>query len=122
MESYFREDVEEIIRMEALILVKGWQTYFVKKYIISLPSYHLSLFTIPKFVADKLEKIQRSFLWETSEEVYKYLLLAWNKVCSGIEIGGLGIVKIANFNQALLGKWLWRFGHEVNHLWCQVLQ
>lgn len=40
--------------------------------------------------------------------------------CSPIEVGGLGIRRIGNFNQALLGK-DWHFGQEVNHLWCQVI-
>ena len=28
---------------------------------------------------------------------------------------------MASFNQALLGKWLWHFGHEVTHLWQRVI-
>ena len=40
--------------------------------------------------------------------------------CSPIEVGGLGIRRIGNFNQALLGR-DWHFGQEVNHLWCQVI-
>ena len=47
--------------------------------------------------------------------------MAWDKVCSPIEMGGLGIRNLESFNQALFGKWLWRYGHEVTHLWQRVI-
>lgn len=43
--------------------------------------------------------------------------MAWDKFCSAFEMGGLGIRKIVFFNQVLLGKLLWRLGHEVSHPW-----
>ena len=72
-------------------------------------------------MAARLERIQKYFLWGNSEEAFKYPLVTWNKVCWPIEAGGLGIWRIGLFIQALLGKWLWRFGSEANCLWCQVI-
>ena len=42
-------------------------------------------------------------------------------MCLPVKLGGLGIRSVASFNQALLGKRLWRFGHEVTHLWRRVI-
>ena len=42
-------------------------------------------------------------------------------MCLPVELGGLGIRSVTSFNQALLGKWLWGFGHEVTHLWGRVI-
>ena len=100
-----------------LYLSKGGRLTLLKSTLSSLPTYFSSLFTIPIAVAARLERIQRNFLWGSSEGSFKYPLVAWDKVCSSIEMGGLGIRNVVSFNQALLEKWLWRYGHEVTHFW-----
>jgi hypothetical protein len=52
---------------------------------------------------------------------FKFHLVEWDKVCSPIDEGGLGIRNMRWFNQALLGKWLWRFAHEEGAWWRSVL-
>jgi hypothetical protein len=47
----------------------------------------------------------------------KFHLVSWHWVCSPIKVGGLGVCNIIKFNQALLGKWMWRFSQEHDTLW-----
>ena len=104
-----------------LYLSKGGRLTLLRSTLSSLPTYFLSLFTIPKAVVARMESIQRNFLWGYFEGSFKYPLVAWEKVCVLVEFGGLGIRSVASFNQALLGKWLWRYVHEVTHLWRRVI-
>lgn len=52
----------------------------LKGMLSSLPNF-LSLFTIPIHMADKIEKLQRDFLWGDS----KSHLVRWDKVCAPMD-------------------------------------
>ena len=67
-------------------------------------------------VAKRIESIQRNFLWGGTREDPKLHLVSWERVCSPIQQGSLGVRHLIPFNRALLGKWLWRFGLEESHL------
>ena len=81
----------------------------------------MSLFVIPKNVRTRLERIQRNFFWEDTKERRKFHLVNWVEVCKDKKHGGLGLRHLEGLNQALLGKWLWRFSFERECLWRKVI-
>ena len=117
--------VEKIERRLAgwqkVYLSRGGRLTLLKSTLSSLPTYYLSLFPILVSVAKRIECIQQNFLWGGMGEEHKFHLVAWDRVCSPIPQGGLGVRQLTPFNLALLGKWLWRFGVEESHLWRRVV-
>jgi hypothetical protein len=104
------------------LLSKGGRLTLIKSTLSNLPTYLLSLFPIPSSVANRLEKVQRNFLWGGTNEVTKFHLVKWSLVCSPIKDGGLGIRNLRRFNQALLGKWLWCYATEREAYWRKVVE
>ena len=104
-----------------MYLSKGGRLTLIKSTLSNLSTYYLSLFPIPKGVAHRLEKIQRDFLWGGLGEEFKFHLVNWKQICTPIRSGGLGIRNLVLFNQALLGKWLWRFATEKRALWRRII-
>jgi hypothetical protein len=114
--------VRRLAHWKRLYLSKGGRVALIKSTLSNLPIYMLSLFLIPADVAKRIEKIQRDFLWGRGlNEEPKLHLVDWDTVCSSIAEGGLGIRNVRKFNQALLGKWLWRFAHEEGAWWRSIL-
>ena len=107
----------KLVGWKKLYLSKGGRLTLLKSRQFSLPTYYLSLFTIPSHVPNKIE-LQKDFLWGDS----KAHLVGWDKVCASKANGGLGVRKLTTFNKALLGKWLWRFMvEEETRLWRRVV-
>jgi len=88
----------------------------VKAVLNCLPIYYLSLFKLPKKVANDIIRLQRKFLWGGNREGNHMALVKWEVVQLRKEYGGLGVGDIVVKNAALLFKWWWRFANERNPL------
>ena len=105
-----------------LYLSKGGRVTLIKSTLSNLPTYFLSLFPTLASVANRIERLQWNFIWCSFGDDPKIHLVKWATVCAPISSGGLGIRKIRLFNEALLGKWFWRFGIEEDAFWRQVIE
>ena len=103
--------------MKTGVSFKGGRVTLIKSTLSNMPTYILSLFPIPAYMAKRTEKIQRGGM----NDDFKFHLVEWDKVCSPIEEDGLGIQNMRRFNQAQLGKWSWHFAHEEGAWWRLVL-
>ena len=103
-------------------LSKGGRLTLIKSVLASIPVYFLSLFPLPVSVANKLEVIQRKFLWGSFGSDFKFHLVRWNIIKNPISEGRLGVRDLRRFNEALLGKWLWRYMNEKDSLWRRVIR
>lgn len=71
----------------------------------TLPSHHMSVYGLPKWIINRLEHMRRAFLWKGSDSVSGfYCLVNWSTVCKTKEQDGLGVKNLAYVNQALLAK------------------
>ena len=77
-----------------LYLSKGGGVTLIKSTLSNLPTYFLSLFSIPAGVVNRIEKLQRNFLWGGFGDEPKIHLVKWAISCAPISSGGLGIRKI----------------------------
>ena len=105
-----------------LNISKGGRVTLIKSTLSNFPTYFLSLFPIPASVANRIARLQQNFLWSGLGDEPKFHLVNWATICAPLSSSGLGIRNLRFFNVALLEKWLWRFGHERDALWRQVIK
>uniref|UniRef100_A0A2N9EVU3 Reverse transcriptase domain-containing protein n=1 Tax=Fagus sylvatica TaxID=28930 RepID=A0A2N9EVU3_FAGSY len=105
-----------------IYLSKGGRLTLIKSTLSNLPTYFfISSFLFQLMWLIGLKKSRGTSYGGTSEEVAKFHLVKWDMVCSPYSHGGLAIKNLRRFNEALLGKWLWRFGVERDAFWRKVI-
>jgi hypothetical protein len=77
--------------MEAYVFIKGGRLTLLKSTLSNLPTYLLSFFPIPLRVANRLDNIQKAFLWGGIGDEVKFHLVKWNRICTPLHLGGLGV-------------------------------
>ncbi|GKD22005.1 RNA-directed DNA polymerase, eukaryota, reverse transcriptase zinc-binding domain protein [Tanacetum coccineum] len=109
-------------KWKANTLSFGVRLTLIKSVLGSLGVYYFSTFKEPKKVIHKLEGIRRRFFWGGNSDVDKISWVAWDKVVSPRNKGGLGIGSLVASNNSLLIKWWWHFRNEGTSLWCNVIR
>ena len=103
------DGVEERFRRKLAIwkrqyISEGGRLTLIRSTLSNMPIYLMLVFRLPKGVQNRLEKIQRDFLWGGGSLERKIHLVNWKYACSSKEKGGLGIRSLSIVNRALLGK------------------
>ena len=94
---------------KAKLLQKVGRLMLIKSVLNTLLLYYLSLFKIPKMIAQKIISIQREFFWFLSERQKGILLVSWDLIQKPKEIGGIGVGDLVIKNATTLFKWWSRF-------------
>lgn len=98
--------------MEETFLSGGGRLTLIATMLNAMPMYFMSLFRIPKGIAEEMERKMRDFLWDEADGDSHCHLVAWDQVGRPKDRGGLGVWNIGITNKALLRKWWWRFAVE----------
>lgn len=94
----------------------------INQILSSLPVYYMSCFKIPIWVIQEIDKIRRNFLWHGVNDHKKMNLVDWEVVCTPKKLGGLGVLDLRTFNNALLLKWCWKWVRPEANLIKPLLQ
>ncbi|XP_074298109.1 uncharacterized protein LOC141628926 [Silene latifolia] len=94
----------------------------IKSVLNTLHSYWASMFILTKGIIRSIEATCRNFLWENGTEYRRVPLVAWEKVCTPKEEGGLGLKNQEVWNKAMVGRLVKCIADKRDSIWVQWVQ
>ncbi|XP_010513002.1 PREDICTED: uncharacterized protein LOC104788940 [Camelina sativa] len=109
----------------------GWQTRFlntagketlIKSVAFAMPVYSMNCFELPKKLCSELDSLIARFWWGSTQEKKKISWVAWKKLVTSKNEGGLGFRDFHLFNQALLANQAWKILQRPDNLIYRLLK
>lgn len=102
----------------ALLLSRGGKLVLLSTVLDNLPTYFMLCFSLPIQVLEAIDKRRRNFFWSKDDTCSgAKCLVAWDKVCTPKEAGGLGVKNLRAQNFCLLLKFAHKFLHSASLPW-----
>jgi hypothetical protein len=106
---------------KAKLLSPAGRVILVQSVTSAILAYYMQNVALPIRIYSSLDKLNRDFLWRSTDERKKIHMVSWNKVCRPRDLGGLGLYSAKARNLALLAKLNWRVMEEPDSLWAKTL-
>ncbi len=106
---------------KAKLLSPAGRLVLIQAVTSAVPACYMQSTALPSRICNTLDRINRNFLWGSSEEKKKMHMVGWDKICRAKSLGGLGLYACKPRNVALLAKLNWRLLQEKDALWARTI-
>ena len=98
------------------------RSVLIQASLAAIPSYVMQCTYLSGRILDGIDRVNRNFLWGSSDSAKKFHWVGWDKVTKPKEERGLGLHSAKGKNIALLAKLHWRLQTEFEASWVKVLK
>lgn len=89
----------------------------------ALPVFIMTAHPLSAWAIAQIDKLRRAWLWAAGDSCTPgQCRVAWKLVCRPRDLGGLGVLDLQRFNNALRLRWLWQAKTGANKPWKGLLE